>query len=822
MDGALPAPPQSPKGYEPIVQELKDKIHFSGWSGRFNEAITTAHQSGIVEMQSTKTLQDYLGFINSLLRWVPSESWQGKDIYNDLCKFYFVFDQASVKDLQSPIQPEDKEDKLTWISDWLVRYAIEMGKFLDTPESITEKSLASFKNSPSYNMDDYIEPRGGWRTFNELFARNFKPGYRPIAAIADQSVIVSPADSTFDGQWEIRADSGVTIKNMHWKISELLDGSPYKDRFTNGIFMHAFLGPNDYHRQHAPVGGVVVEARVIPGQVYLEVIPDDDNTGLKLHRKFFDAPDNAGYQFSQARGLVVLDTKIGLVAVLPIGMAQVSSVILSVEKGTTLRKGEELSYFQFGGSDIILVFEARSNILTIGAGLLSSCWADPTLSLQNAKRAAIDNFIATESPIALQGVLNNIGANGAKVPGAASGVVVASPSKSNPDYFYSWTRDSALTFKMLVDTSIAGNFGLQSEIENYISAQAKIQTVSNPSGGLSTGGLGEPKFGVNETAFTGPWGRPQRDGPALRATALIAYSRWLIANGYTSTVSPITWHIIQNDLAYVEQYWNKTGFDLWEEVDGSSFFTIAVQHRALAPQILCFLQSFWNGGSILANINDNNARSGEDANTLLGSIHTFDPAANCDDSTFQPCSAKALANHKVLTDSFRSIYAINSGIAEGTAIAVGRYPEDVYQGGNPWYINTLAAAELLYDALYQWNRLGSLTVTTTSLPFFRDFSPSITPGTYPSSSPAYTSLPQPSKPTPTATSPSSRTVARRAGQVPASWDASSANAVPNACAATSANAPYATATNTVFPTGQTSGSPACPTASSVAVTFNEL
>ena len=257
---------------------------------------------------------------------------------------------------------------------------------------------------------------------------------------------------------------------------------------------------------------------------------------------------------------------------------------------------------------------------------------------------------------------------------------------------------------MLVDTFIAGNFSLQPEIENYISAQAKVQSVSNPSGALSTGGLGEPKFEVDETAFTGPWGRPQRDGPALRATALIAYSRWLIANGYTSTVSSITWPIIQNDLAYVEQYWNQTGFDLWEEVDGSSFFTIAVQHRALvegndlaqqiqqscpgcssqAPEILCMLQNFWNDGYILANINDNSGRSGKDANTLLGSIHTFDPAATCDDSTFQPCSANALANHKVLTDSFRSIYAINSGIAEGTAIAVGRYPEDVYQGGNPW------------------------------------------------------------------------------------------------------------------------------------------
>ena len=69
---------------------------------------------------------------------------------------------------------------------------------------------------------------------------------------------------------------------------------------------------------------------------------------------------------------------------------------------------------------------------------------------------------------------------------------------------------------MLVDTFIDGGFGLQAEIESYIAAQAHLQTFSNPSGGLSSGGLGEPKFNVDETAFTGAWGRPQRDGPALR------------------------------------------------------------------------------------------------------------------------------------------------------------------------------------------------------------------------------------------------------------------------------------------------------------------
>lgn len=246
---------------------------------------------------------------------------------------------------------------------------------------------------------------------------------------------------------------------------------------------------------------------------------------------------------------------------------------------------------------------------------------------------------------------------------------------------------------------------MEPQIRDYVSAQARLQTVDNPSGGLANGaGLGEPKFEANGTEFNEAWGRPQRDGPALRATALVTYSRWLITQGRRSTVVSEIWPIIRNDLAYVGQYWNQTGFDLWEEVEGSSFFTIAVQHRALveggilareieeecracetqAPQILCLLHNFWNGKYILANIKEKNDRTAIDANTLLGSIHAFNPNATCDDTNFQPCSGRALVNHKVVTDSFRNLYGINSGIPEGSAVAVGRYSEDVYQGGHPW------------------------------------------------------------------------------------------------------------------------------------------
>lgn len=58
-----------------------------------------------------------------------------------------------------------------------------------------------------------------------------------------------------------------------------------------------------------------------------------------------------------------------------------------------------------------------------------------SLTISNEGRAtgSLNDFIASEGPIALQGVLNNIGAAGSKAAGTALGLVVASPSKSNPD-----------------------------------------------------------------------------------------------------------------------------------------------------------------------------------------------------------------------------------------------------------------------------------------------------------------------------------------------------------------------------------------------------
>ncbi|PHH65141.1 hypothetical protein CDD81_3272 [Ophiocordyceps australis] len=350
---------------------------------------------------------------------------------------------------------------------------------------------------------------------------------------------------------------------------------------------------------------------------------------------------------------------------------------------------------------------------------------------------------------------------------------------------------------------------------------------------------------------------------------MISYANWLIQNGYTSTVDAVIWPIVQNDLNYVAQYWNETGFDLWEEVNGSSFFTTLSQYRALvegsqlaatlgqtsqsyqgiAPQILCFLQNYWvpSQGFINGNINHSKNRAGKDANTLLGSIHVFDAKLGCDAITFQPCSDKALSNLKHTVDSFRS-YPINRGIASGKAIALGRYIEDVYFDGNPWYLTTLAAAEALYDSLHVWKQSGSLTVTSLSLAFFQDLLPDAAPGTYSKDSQMFDAIvdavaayadgfvdvvaryvgphgslsEQFTKEAGRPTSASDLTwsyaalltaAARRSGIVPPSWLNGAPGPVPAGCSATSVRGTYARATATVFPPSQTPRTGLAPTPS---------
>ena len=90
-------------------------------------------------------------------------------------------------------------------------------------------------------------------------------------------------------------------------------------------------------------------------------------------------------------------------------------------------------------------------------------------------------------------------------PGTDPGCVVASPSKRDPDYWYQWTRDSAMVFKVIIEYSRRPEYSEVTEklIFDYINETRKMQHMDTPSGGFKDGGLGEVKFHTDGTSFTG-------------------------------------------------------------------------------------------------------------------------------------------------------------------------------------------------------------------------------------------------------------------------------------------------------------------------------
>jgi len=338
--GACSRAPRAQMNHEPGVAALI-ALHESrpDLDDALGRAIEAAGVTGIGDRDG------FYRYVDGLVTWSPVE----REMVPKVLALHYVIGQA----------PGDVLNEDEAFADWMSQVARAWGEFLDTPASVAR--IESFTSLPGYNIDDYVPGPSGWLTFNQFFARQIRPGKRPIADPRDDTVIVSPADAAFMGAWPIDANSTVTLKGAEWRIADLLADSPYADAFANGIYTHTFLYVDDYHRFHTPVGGIVREVRNVHGRVYLDVVKQADGSLGSVRGDTF--------QFNQERGVVVIDSPaLGLVAVVPVGMSLISSVNLTPQVGAELRKGDEFGYFLFGGSDIVMLFQDRGVVLDAEVG----------------------------------------------------------------------------------------------------------------------------------------------------------------------------------------------------------------------------------------------------------------------------------------------------------------------------------------------------------------------------------------------------------------------------------------------------------------------
>ena len=323
------------------------------------------------ETNPAQSLSEYYDFIDRASELLPQDVLKGPSesvrdqMLQGICYFYFLVDQP-LGELKGKGLYKNAIQYYPPFSSWLRKYADTWGMFLDTEASWNEEVYQQIYNDPAFGLQKgWYEPSSNWKTFNEFFSRYLKsPAERPIASPDDPHVVVFPADSVPQGVWpidgnsNIKVDGGLKVKlATYYSVKELLgENSQYKNAFANGVLTHSFLNVNDYHRYHFAVGGTVKEKNLISENVALEVAWDPK-------KGEYDPIDSTGWQFTQTRGYVIVDTgKYGLVALIPMGMAQVSSVNFEgdVEVGIIHKKGDMLGNFLFGGSDFVMLFQEKA------------------------------------------------------------------------------------------------------------------------------------------------------------------------------------------------------------------------------------------------------------------------------------------------------------------------------------------------------------------------------------------------------------------------------------------------------------------------------
>ncbi|QRV91647.1 phosphatidylserine decarboxylase family protein [Ceratobasidium sp. AG-Ba] len=197
-----------------------------------------------------------------------------------------------------------------------------------------------------------IYDRADPETFNEFFARKLKPEARSIAAPGDPHIITSLADCRLTVWNNIATATKIWVKGKHFTIPELLgDTSLAESKFGTNPSLAIFrLAPADYHRFHSPCAGVFASPKSIPGKYYT-VNPQAVNTTLDVFTANRRDVRILESDIPSASGLTVP------VAIVAIGAMLVGSVNWSnPAEGTKVAKGEDIGWFQYGGSTVIAVF----------------------------------------------------------------------------------------------------------------------------------------------------------------------------------------------------------------------------------------------------------------------------------------------------------------------------------------------------------------------------------------------------------------------------------------------------------------------------------
>ena len=243
-----------------------------------------------------------------------------------------------------------KDRLLRWMTELTSRKFVSKMTGAFAKSRISRPLIRRFAQIYRIEMEEVEKRLEEYASLNEFFPRRLKPGSRPVDPSPD--ALVSPVDAKITACGFVRDGQLLHIKGQDYTLHELLGGSPRIPQFLQGFFWVLYLSPRDYHRIHAPCAGEIVETEHLSGRVY----PVND-TGLRLIRRVLSRNE---------RLVTYIRHDKGEVALVKVGALNVSSIRYVEPRPDVLNRGDELAYFEFGSTVVLLTedgtFEPRPDL----------------------------------------------------------------------------------------------------------------------------------------------------------------------------------------------------------------------------------------------------------------------------------------------------------------------------------------------------------------------------------------------------------------------------------------------------------------------------
>lgn len=225
------------------------------------------------------------------------------------------------------------------------------GNKMNKPSSV--KKIEKFVQTLGIDMTESLKKISEFKSFNDFFYRKLKPEARPI-----QEGFVSPGDGRLLAFESISDIKSFFVKGREFTLKEFLGNDELAENHKNDAMFILRLAPNDYHRYHFPYKGKAEAPFKIKGK-YFSVSP-------------YALASNFAKVFCENKReytLLQTDDK-GEVILAPIGATMVGSIISTYESNSVVEKGDEMGYFAFGGSTVVVLI--NKDKISIDADLIQN------------------------------------------------------------------------------------------------------------------------------------------------------------------------------------------------------------------------------------------------------------------------------------------------------------------------------------------------------------------------------------------------------------------------------------------------------------------